>query len=87
MVGVLPFVARLSFLQTRQPGTPHERRGLRILQVKDLNDYVAETRLSGCSVEVAGVGRPPALVRPEDELAATAATARVRRRAVGRGRR
>ena len=45
----------------RNPGAADELRRLRILQIEDLDDDVAEARLTGRGVEVAGLLRPPPL--------------------------
>ena len=79
MMRVLSLVARLAVLLTRKPRAADELRLLRILQIEDLDDDVAEARLAGGGVEVAGVLRPPTFVRAHDECAAAARPARVRR--------
>src|SRR6187200_17936 len=79
MVRVLTFIARLAILLTGQPRAADELRRLRILQIEDLDDDVAEAWLTGGGVEVTGVLRPPTFVGAVHERAAAAGTARVRR--------
>ncbi len=79
VVGVLALVPGFAVLEPGQPGAPDEARRLRVLQIEDLHHHVAEARLARRRVEVAGLARPPALVRAQDERAAAPGPARVGR--------
>ena len=82
---VLPFITRRALSLTGKPGAPDELRLAWILQIEDLDDDVAEARLAGGRIEIAGILRPPSFVRAHDEGAAASRPARIRRRACDLG--
>src|SRR5262245_59872041 len=79
MMRVLSFVTGLAFLQPRNPCPADQLRLLRILQIENLNDHVAESWFSRSRVEVSRLLRPPALVCAQNVLASASGSARVRR--------
>src|SRR5262245_22569612 len=84
---VLVLVERfvLGVLHPREPRPADPLRILRILQIEDLERRVAESRLAGCRVVVAGILGPVALVRAVLERTAAPGAAGIRRRALDLG--
>src|SRR5439155_8012708 len=81
MVRVLSVETWRTILLAGQNGPAQKFRVLGILEIPDVQHDRTEPRLSGGGIEQARLLGPVALVRPDDELAAAARPAVVRRRA------